>query len=99
MVEIYRVPLTDLQQEFELSAGQEVFIFRITWNAELSNWVFDLYAADENKTPLVLQMPVVTGVDLLAQYKFLGFDGGLFVVGIPTIDNLGTDSNLYYVVT
>ena len=46
---------------------------------------------------------VVTGADLLAQYRHLGFTGALVVIttsnpnAIPTFANLGSDANVYWI--
>jgi hypothetical protein len=52
---------------------------------------------------LVSGIPLVTGVDLLAPYAYLGFGGELLVAtdgntaAVPTYANLGTGSHLYFV--
>jgi hypothetical protein len=49
-------------------------------------------------------MPLVTGIDLLRQYRYLGIPGSMIVYtdgdpdAPPTLENLGNESNLYYVV-
>jgi uncharacterized protein DUF6983 len=48
---------------------------------------------------------LVTGADLLAQYKHLGFTGALVVQtvsnpdAVPTFANLGDDGQVYWVTT
>jgi hypothetical protein len=48
-------------------------------------------------------IPLVTGVDLLSQYSYLGIPGALLVTTdrgageVPTFDGLGVTSHLYYV--
>lgn len=69
----------------------------------IGGWVLDI--ADNNNNPIVCGIPLVTGIDLLYQYQYLGFGGSLVVatdgnpVIPPTFDNLGTDSHLYFVVS
>jgi uncharacterized protein DUF6983 len=64
-------------------------------------WILDI--GDSNNNPIVTGIPLVTGSNLLAQYAYLGFIGGLFVQttsdpdAVPTFDNLGTDGLLWYV--
>ncbi|MNT70290.1 hypothetical protein D3C72_2086560 [compost metagenome] len=59
--------------------------------------------ADANNAPLVSGIPLVTGVDLLAQFRHLGFAGRLWVQGadnpddVPTYEDLGIGSHLYWV--
>ncbi|MBM4311869.1 MAG: hypothetical protein FJ119_13110 [Deltaproteobacteria bacterium] len=56
------------------------------------------------ETPLILNMPIVTGADLLRQFRYLGIPGSLISYtqgdenAPATLDNLGADANLYYIV-
>ncbi len=49
-----------------------------------------------------MNIPLVTGTDLLGQYEYVGLNGQLFVYtdgnadNVPTLDNLGIESNLFY---
>jgi hypothetical protein len=64
-------------------------------------WVIDIYDGDSN-TPIVMNVPMVTGADLLAQYEYLNLKGQLIVytdgneLAVPTLENLGVESNLYF---
>jgi hypothetical protein len=40
--------------------------------------------------PIVNGIPLVTGVDLLAQYRYLGFSGRLWVQGADNPDDVPT---------
>ena len=70
-------------------------------NADEAGWALDI--ADASKTPIVSGIPLVTGCDLLAQYKHLGFAGRMWVQTIddpdvvPTFDNLGSGCKLFWV--
>ena len=65
-------------------------------------WVLDI--ADASGNDILSGLPLVTGADLLAQYGYLGFGGGLWVQTAsapdapPTFDNLGDDGQVYWVV-
>jgi hypothetical protein len=66
-------------------------------------WTLDV--ADQYGTQILCGRPLVTGADLLAQYDYLAL-GGHLVVGsdgvpdaIPTFDNLGSGSHVYWVTT
>ena len=96
----FLIPLTNIPQEFSISlSNREVTIFQ-RWN-EWSGWVIDL-SDTATTTPIIAGLPLVTGCDLLEPFPELGFIGSLLVytdgnsMSIPTIDNLGLDSNLYY---
>lgn len=97
----FLIPLTNIPQEFSISLdGREVTIYQ-RWN-EWSGWVIDLSDTSTNAS-IIAGLPLVTGCDLLEPFPELGFIGSLFVytdgdaMAIPTLDNLGADSNLYYV--
>lgn len=68
----------------------------------IGGWVLDIN--DIRNQPIVCGIPLVTGIDLLYQYKYLGFGGSLVVSSdgspttVPTFTNLGTISHLYFVV-
>jgi hypothetical protein len=64
-------------------------------------WTLDL--ADQNQNPVVSGIPLVTGVDLLAPYGHLNIGGQLIAQttndtdAVPTLANLGSTGNLYFV--
>lgn len=102
-MQIYKVPLTGQQEKFKLRFKGVQYSCTIYWNYLMENWVISFYLATDN-TPLVLAMPLVTGVDLLKQYKYLEIGGRLLVYtngslsATPTYTDLGSESNLYFVV-
>lgn len=67
-------------------------------------WMLDI--ADTTETPILQGLPLVTGADLLAQYRYLtNIPPGLLGVAtdgvpdaVPTYQNLGLTSHVYYVV-
>lgn len=97
----YEIPLTPSPQVFKISLGGVTYTLTLSWNtAPTGGWVLDI--ADVNDNPIVGGIPLVTGVDLLAQYGYLGFNGQLvaqsdFDVTVPpTYQNLGITSHLYF---
>lgn len=97
----FLIPLTSIPQEFSISLdAREITIYQ-RWN-EFSGWVIDMRDTATN-TSIIAGLPLVTGADLLEPFPELGFIGSLLIytdgdsMAIPTIDNLGADSNLYYV--
>jgi hypothetical protein len=70
-------------------------------DCDQGGWIMDI--ADVSGNPILSGIPFVTGADLLAQYEYLQFGGilALFNGGDPdeppTFDNLGLDSQLYWV--
>jgi len=99
---IFKVPLTGTQEKFKLRFKGVLYSCTLYWNYLAKNWFISFYLATDN-TPLMLAMPLVTGVDLLKQYEYLNIGGSLIVytngdpAATPSYINLGTESNLYFV--
>lgn len=102
MTTAYEIPLKAAAQSFTIALGGVTYSLRLLWNRASSCWVLDLGDAQGN--PLVSGIPLVTGINLLAQYAYLGISGSLIVQtdsavdNVPTVDNLGSTSHLYFVV-
>jgi hypothetical protein len=103
MAQAYEIPLTPQAQVFSITLAGVSYQFTLVWrDAPGGGWFLDI--ADQNSNPLVLGLPLVTGVDLLAQYPHLNFSGTLTVVtsgdtnAVPTYTNLGTASKLIFTV-
>lgn len=98
----YEIPLSATPQQFDISLGGTTYQLTLSWNVALQSWVLDIRDASGND--ILLGVPLVTGVNLLAQYPHLGFNGSLIVQtdhnpdAIPTYDNLGDTSHLFFVV-
>lgn len=97
----YEIPLTPEAQSFHITLGGTDYGLRLLWNAPDSVWLLDIN--DSNDVPILQGIPLVTGVDLLAQYDYLGISGQLVVQTdndpnvVPTVDNLGITGRLYFV--
>lgn len=100
---IYKIPLNGGQEKFKVRFDGVQYYCTLYWNYYEQNWFISFYLAEDN-TPLMLSMPLVTGVDLLRQFRYLGLTGKLVVYTnggsfeTPTYENIGTESNLYFVV-
>ncbi len=99
---VFRVPLTNTNSKFNISLGGEVLTIVSRWNEEMPAWVIDIYDANTTE-PKILALPLVTGANLLMQFTYLGIRGLLIAYtngqpfAPPTFENLGVESNLYYV--
>jgi hypothetical protein len=98
----YLIPLTNIPQTFEIQLNGITYNLTTRFNdQDDAGWVIDL--ADADNVPLVTGLPLVTGGNLLDGLEYLGIGGELWVYtngdpnAVPTVDNLGTDSNLYFV--
>lgn len=71
----------------------------VLWR-DVAGWTMDVM--DNIGSPLLLGVSLVPGVNLMAQYPELGFNGALVVVcddgapEYPTSTNLGTYSHLIF---
>lgn len=101
--QIFLLPLTNLPQLFNITLGATNYIMNVVWNnAPDAGW-FIGFANQQTGEQIVNNIPLITGVDLLAGLQYLGFDGQLvcYTAGddtaVPTLDNLGVDSNVYFI--
>lgn len=98
---VFEIPLSPNAQRFDVVLLNVDYNMVVTWNAIAACWVLDIY--DSNNVPLVRGLPLITGADLLAQFRYLGFGGGLIVtvdagIGVPTFGGLGVTGHLYFIV-
>lgn len=99
---VFKIPLLNVPQTFNISLGNVNYIMTSRWNAaDEGGWVIDLIDAITN-LPIVANIPLVTGADLLSGLEYLGIQGSLVVYtdgdqdAVPTLNNLGVESNLYF---
>jgi hypothetical protein len=103
MTTAYEIPLVAAPQTLSVALNGIVYSLTVKWNAAGGVWVLDI--ADQNKDLLAAGIPLLTGQDLLAQLKYIGIPGDFVVqsdysvFALPTVENLGTASHLYYVTT
>lgn len=102
MANFFKIPLTPAPQIFTVQLSGVDYRVRLTYqNVTDGGWCMDILDIDEN--PIVNGIPLVTGVNLLEQYEYLGFVGRMWVQtasdpdAVPTFLNLGIDANLWWV--
>lgn len=97
----FEIPLSPMAQRFTIQLAGTFYVLRFTWNVLLMTWVLDI--ANANDKPMACGIPLITGADLLAQYKYLGIGGQLIVQSdtdvnaVPTYANLGSIGHLYFI--
>lgn len=97
---ISEIPLSPDNQQFNISLADTTYKMRLLWR-DAAGWVMDMQ--DSGGNPMITGIPLVTGVDLLAQYAFMGFGFSLYVgcddatQEYPTKIDLGNGSHLYIV--
>ena len=100
---IFLIPLSNTPQQFQIALAGVTYQMTSKWNDSTdAGWVIDI--ADQDDNPLACNIPLITGADILENLEYLGIPGQLYVnstgsnpLAIPTLDNLGVDSNLYFV--
>ncbi|AOK32659.1 hypothetical protein AQ611_22180 [Burkholderia singularis] len=96
----YEIPLVAEAQKLKISLSGAVCQLTLVYRGP-AGWVVDI--GNDSGTPIVSGIPLVTGADLLAQYRHLGIDGRLWVQGdahpddIPTFGDLGIGSKVYWI--
>lgn len=97
----YKIPLKNTPEEFVITLDGKDLTITTKWN-EVSGWLIDI-ADTATSSRILSSIPLVTGCDLLSPFPDLGFFGALVVytdgdgMVVPTLDNLGNASNLYFV--
>lgn len=101
-METFLIPLLNVPQDFFITLADRELRLVSKYNPMLEGgWVLDIYDGDTD-APIVMNIPMVTGADLLAQYEYLNLKGQLIVftdgdeLAVPTLENLGVESNLYF---
>jgi hypothetical protein len=100
---VFKIPLTNIPQRFAIDLAGKSYIVVSRYNAEMGSWLLSMQDGD-TEAEIFNSLPLVAGVDLLAQYGYLGIPGSLIVYtdgnefSPPDEFNLGVESNLYYVV-
>lgn len=99
----YLIPLVAQSQQFQITLAGIAYLMTIKWNnADNGGWALD-FADPNTQVSIAAYIPLVAGVDLLKNLKYLGFNGSLYVYNssdpeaIPTFQNLGSECKLYFV--
>ena len=73
---IFRIPVTSSNQEFNVILDGIRYALNLYWNKPMMLWVLDFKNTDTGEM-LANGVPMVTGCDVLEQFKYLGFTGSL----------------------
>lgn len=102
MANYFKIPLTPIPQIFSIQLSGVDYRVRLYYvNTDDAGWCMDILNADE--LPIVNGIPLVTGANLLEQYRHLGFTGRMWVQtasdpdAVPTFINLGIDAQVWWV--
>lgn len=101
--QVFKIPLTNIPQRFEIELSGRSLLMTSQWNGQQSAW--EISISDQiTDEPLIVCLPLVTGVDLLKQFAHIGIPGQLVCYtdgdqfAPPTMENLGQEAALYYLV-
>lgn len=101
--QVYKIPLTNIPQFFDISLKGVDYRMTCRWNDALEGgWFLDFALALTGEI-LVTNIPLTTGLDILEPYSYLGIGGSMVVLtdndedAVPNLDDLGTQSNLYFI--
>lgn len=99
----YEIPLQAQNQTLSVSLNGTLYHLRVYWCDPVSCWMLDIDDASSN--PIVNGQALITGANILNQLEYLNvgvliiLSDGADPLAMPTFDNLGTDSNLYFVIS
>jgi hypothetical protein len=102
-VNYYTIPLVPSQQTFTITLAGVVYTLRLIFcDDPTAGWLLDI--GDSGGVPILCGIPLKCNVNLLAQYDYLNFGGGLVAVisGNSTLigfTDLGANAQLYFVTT
>ena len=96
---VSEIPLSPENQRFSISVAGQSLQMAVTWRTAF--WCLDIM--DSTGTDLIKGIPLITGANLLAQYRYLGLGFSLYVNcddpanDNPTQTDFGIKSHLYAV--
>jgi hypothetical protein len=100
---VFQIPLTNIPQVFNIQLGGKVYTMTCKYNDAVdAGWTLD-FVDGITSEPIVFNIPMITGANLLSGLDYLGIGGSLIVYtdgndfAVPTLNNLGVESNLYFV--
>lgn len=99
----YLMPLTNTPQSFVINVAGTDLLVTCKWNSSPdAGWVLDIMNNDSS-IMIAANIPLITGMDMLNGLEYLNLGGSLVCYtdggdfSVPTIDNLGDSSNVYFV--
>ena len=97
---VYQFNLSPKAQSLTTSLNGVSYKFTFVWNYTENAWVINI--DDQYGIPLIYGILMVSDVDLLAPYSYLGIGGGLVAINDTSSDpigysELGVTGQLYFV--
>lgn len=95
----FKIPLNPFPETFSISISNVEYTGMTRWNAVQQCWVVSLM--DTNDVPILQNLPLIPGVNLVDQFDYLGLGVALQALldydpSVPVpYASLGTTGNLY----
>lgn len=97
---VYEIPITASPQKTTVNLAGTDRVLTTAWCDPAQCWILSIDNVDG--TNVIDGMPMVTGVDLLGQYAYLGIGGSIFVQSlsdpsrVPGYSTLATDGLVFF---
>jgi hypothetical protein len=103
MATAFEIPLASQPQRQTISLNGTQYVLTTHWCDPAQCWTLDIEDTVGNE--ILMGTPLVTGADLLAQFRYLGIGGGgsLIVQSanspdlVPSFQTLGDTGHLYFI--
>ncbi|MTC35812.1 hypothetical protein GKR67_14465 [Providencia alcalifaciens] len=98
---LIEIPVTSKNQEMDVTLGDKAYHLKLTHN-EFCGWMLDVYTI--SRELMVGGIPLLSGINVLEQYRYLGFNGSLSLICEndemeTSFHELGKGNKLYYLET
>lgn len=97
----FEIPLNPYPERFNITLGAQDLVLQTSWSEINKTWSLTIRRPDEST--VLAGLPLIPGVDLLAQHQHLGLGGSLYAKvdhsnhEVPGFADLGTTGHLYFV--
>lgn len=95
----FEIPLNPYPEKFGVTINAKDYLGSTRWSVPLQCWVMAL--SDSQGVPILLNLPLIPGVDLLGQFEYLGLSAKLIATtdydpaAAPGYSELGSVGHLY----
>lgn len=95
----FKIPLNPFPESFGVTINNVDYNGVTRWNVPAQTWVLSLFTT--NNVPILQNIPLIPGVDLLGQFAYLGINAKMSALvdsdsaAVPSYSALGTTGNAY----